>query len=411
VKPFATALVAAAAIISIQPAFADTVTTTAGPGINVSAEAIKKTVQLKAWKVNLDSPSKIGTITRGLFCINASDFAYSSTYDRYFVGHLSKVFKEKASGLGYPKYSGSESAFADASNAGADLRLGFSLMDISQNLCIYGNDVSGSAKVTLRAELFSNKLQKVVYSRNIEGAFAAEHSIKESDFTDALLGNALDVMFADQKYVDSFRDNVIAAADKPADMILVKNGARPADKVTKDSKGVLSAVVTIETGSGSGSGFYIGRDGYVITNHHVVGEAKYVKVRLPGGYAVPGEVVRKDLARDVALIKTDIEPPTALFVRTTATKIGEEVFAVGSPFGAQLSSTVTRGILSGERTMNEQKFIQSDVAINPGNSGGPLVDVDGGLIAVADLRRKDATGIAMFIPISEVLEKLGLSIQ
>jgi S1-C subfamily serine protease len=411
-KTLATALASALVVVSAQPAFADTTAAHSAQAINVAAEGIKKTAEFKNWKVRLDAPTKIGTITRGLFCGGARDFAYSTTYDRYFVAHLSKVFKEKASALGYPKYSAGDSAFADASNSGVDYRLGFSLMDFNQIVCVSsGNEVSGSAKVTLKAELFSNKLQKVVYSRTIEGAFSAEHGIQESDFTDTLIGNALDVMFADQKYVDSFRDNAIAAPDKPADLIQVKNGARPMDKVTKDSKGVLSAVVTIETGSGSGSGFYIGRDGYVITNHHVVGDAKYVKVRISGGYSVPGEVVRKDLARDVALIKTDIEPPTALFVRTTAIKVGEEVFAVGSPFGAQLSSTVTRGILSGERMVNEQKYIQSDVAINPGNSGGPLVDADGGLIAVADLKRKDANGIALFIPIDEVLAKLGLSIQ
>jgi S1-C subfamily serine protease len=122
-------------------------------------------------------------------------------------------------------------------------------------------------------------------------------------------------------------------------------------------------------------------------------------------------VVRKNTARDVALVKTDLEPPTALFVRTTAARAGEEVFAVGSPFGAQLSNTITRGILSGERTLNEQRFIQSDVAINPGNSGGPLIDADGALIAIADMKRNNASGIGLFIPIAEVLEKLGLNVQ
>jgi S1-C subfamily serine protease len=411
VKRFATVLATGLLVISAQPAFAAVTAATSGSPINVAAEGIKKTVQFKNWKVNLDAPNKIGTVTRGLFCAGGTDLPYNATYDRYFMGRVGKVFREKTLALGYPKYGANESAFADASNSGADFRLGFSLTDMSQNICISGADVSGTGKLTLKAELFSSKLQKVVYSRSIEGAFSSEHSIKMDVFVDTLIGNALDAMFSDQKYVDSFRDNAVAVSDTPADLIQVKNGVKPTDRVAKDSKGILSAVVTIETGSSSGSGFYIGRDGYLITNYHVVGEAKYVKVRLPGGYAVPGEVVRKNQTRDVALIKTDIEPPTALFVRATPTKVGEEVFAVGSPFGAQLSNTVTRGILSGERTVNEQRFVQSDAAINPGNSGGPLVDAEGCLIAVADLKRDNATGIGLFIPIGEVLEKLGLSIQ
>jgi S1-C subfamily serine protease len=398
--------------MSAQPVFAaDTPANTAVTAISVANENIKKTAQFKNWKVNLDSLSKVGTLTMGMFCAGARDFPYNTTYNNYFVARLGKVFKERSAALGYPKYEAGDSAFADASSSGADFRIGFSLLELNDNLCVSGKEVSGTGKVKLKVELFSNKLQKVVYSRTVEGAFSSENKVSEDIFNDTMLTTALDQMFADQKYANAYRDNAVAIPDAPTDLITVKNGVKPKDNVKKDSKGILSAVVTIETGSATGSGFYVGRDGYIITNQHVVGDAKYVKVRLAGGYSVPGEVVRKDPARDVALVKTDIEPPTPLFVRATATNVGEEVFAVGSPFGAQLSSTVTRGILSGERTVNEQKYIQSDVAINPGNSGGPLVDADGGLIAVADLKRKDANGIALFIPIGEALERLGLSIQ
>lgn len=404
---FLTALLAAAA----QCAFADTSAKSSAPPINVASEGIRKTAQFKNWKVNLDNPAKIGTVTRGLFCAGPTDFAYTTNYDRYFLTRLAKAFKEKSAALGYPRYEAGDSAFTDATISSADFRIGFTLLQLTNNLCLADKDASGQGKVTLKVEVFSNKLQKVVYGRSIDGAFASDSKINADTFTDNMIGNALDQMFADQKYADVYRDTAVVAIAARTDLIGVKNGARPKESVKKDSKDILSAVVTIETGGTSGSGFYVGRDGYIITNQHVVGEARFVKVRLPGGYSVPGEVVRQDAARDVALIKTNIEPPTALFIRATPTKVGEEVFAMGSPFGAQLSSTVTRGILSGERTLNEQKFIQSDVAINPGNSGGPLVDAEGGLIAVADLQRANSTGIGMFIPIAEALDKLGLKIE
>jgi S1-C subfamily serine protease len=404
-------LATALAVISSQAAFADPTAAGSGSPINVAAEGFKKTVQFKNWKVVLDTPAKIGTVSRGLFCSNATDLAYNQNYNTLLMGRVNKVFREKSLALGYPKYGANDSAFGDAGSSSADYRLGFTLLDMNQNVCINETEISGNAKIRLKAELFSNRLQKVVYSRIIDGAFSSDSKVKMDAFLDTLIGNAMDGMFADAKYVNSFRDTALVVADTPAEPIPVKNGVKPADKIAKDAKGVLSAVVTIESGSVSGSGFYIGRDGYVITNQHVVGDARYVKVKLSNGFSVPGEVVRRNAARDVALVKTDLEPPTALFVRTTATRVGEEVFAVGSPFGAQLSSTVTRGVLSGERTLNEQRFIQSDVAINPGNSGGPLIDADGGLIAIADMKRDNASGIAMFIPIAEVLEKLGLSIQ
>jgi hypothetical protein len=411
-KPLAIALAAALAVISSQAAFADPASAGSGTPINVSAEGLKKTVQFKNWKVLLDTPTKIGTVSRGLFCTNAADFAYNQNFNTLLTARVNKVFNEKSHALGYPKYTASDSAFGDTSTpSSADYKLGFTLLDLNQNVCINESDMSGTARIRLKAELYSNKLQKVVYSRTIDGTFTTDSKIKADAFLDKLLANAMDGMFADAKYVNSFRDIPLVVADNPAELIQVKNGAKPVDKVAKDAKGVLSAVVTIESGPVSGSGFYIGRDGYVITNQHVVGDAKYVKVKLSNGFSVPGEVVRKNTARDVALVKTDLEPPTALFVRTTAARAGEEVFAVGSPFGAQLSNTITRGILSGERTLNEQRFIQSDVAINPGNSGGPLIDADGGLIAIADMKRDNASGIGLFIPIAEVLEKLGLSVQ
>jgi S1-C subfamily serine protease len=139
----------------------------------------------------------------------------------------------------------------------------------------------------------------------------------------------------------------------------------------------------------------------------VVGEARFVKVKLNGGLSTIGEVVRRDAVRDVALIKTAVEPGRSIAVRRSSIKVGDEVYAIGSPFGDQLSGTTTRGIISAERTIENQRFVQSDVSINPGNSGGPLVNAAGEAVAIAVLRKEGAAGIGLFIPIDEALEKLG----
>jgi S1-C subfamily serine protease len=382
--------------------------------INVANEGLSKTAQPKNWKANLDSPSKVGTVARGLFCTSANDMPYTKALDQFLAGRIGQAFKEKSRQLGYPRLQGADSAFADNSTSNAaDLRVGFVLTAFNNTLCIENKELSGSVQMSLKVELYSAKLQKVIYSHLFEGKFASDSRIKESAFYDGVLNNILDQMFADPAYVDSFRDKAepLTAPAASLEPIVVKNGAKPKDKVKDNARGLQSGVVTIETGSGSGSGFYVGRDGYLISGQHVVGDNKYVKVRLPGGYTVPGEVVRKDVVRDVALIKTDIEPPVAVHIRQTAAKAGDEVYAIGSPFGAQLSNTVTRGIFSGVRKSEEQLFIQSDVAINPGNSGGPLFDADGGLIAITVAKMKNADGINLFIPINEALEKLGVSLQ
>jgi S1-C subfamily serine protease len=380
--------------------------------INVAAEGITKTAQVKNWRVHLEAPQKIGTVARGLFCSGPVDMLYNKTYDQFLARRMLIVFNERSAALGYPKYESDDSAFASptASN-GADFRIGFSLTAMNNTFCMAPPDMSGSAQITLKVELFSNKLQKVVYSRVIEGSYASDSKMKEAPFHDNLMTNVVNQLFADPAYVAAFRDNAPAPVAAALDLLAVKNGVKPKDSVKNNARGILSAVVTIENAGSSGSGFYIGRDGYIISNQHVVGDAKYVKVRLPGGYSVPGEVVRRDTARDVALIKTDIEPPVPVFVRQNIAKAGDEVYAIGSPFGVALNSTVTRGVFSGVRKADEQNYIQSDVAINPGNSGGPLVDADGGLIGIAAKKLDAAAGIGLFIPIGEALEKLGLSLQ
>ena len=409
-KSPATLLAAVLLALSSVPAHADS----AAQPINVAAEGLTKTAEFKNWKVHLDMPQKVGTITKGLFCGSPVDMVYTKTYDQFLSHRLVTMFKERTVALGYPRYSSDDSSFADTSHSnGADLRIGFSLTELDNNICIVGNEMSGTVKLTLKAEAYSNRLQKVVYSRSLSGAYTSDSKIKETEFYDTLLASTLAQLFADRSYVDVYRDDVPAPA-APAvapQQLSVKNGAKPRDSVKANAKGVVSAVVTIENADISGSGFYVGSEGYIITNQHVVGDAKYVKVRMQGGFSVPGQVVRRDAVRDVALIKTDIEPPVPMYVRLAAAKVGDEVYAIGSPFGAALNNTVTRGVFSGVRKGDEQVFIQSDVAINPGNSGGPLVDADGGVIAIAVRKKADAAGIALFIPIAEALDKLGLSLQ
>jgi serine protease Do len=144
---------------------------------------------------------------------------------------------------------------------------------------------------------------------------------------------------------------------------------------------------------GSGSGFIISTDGYILTNNHVVADADRVIVRLFDKREFNATVVGRDPATDVAVIKIDASGlPAASFGDSDSTRIGEWVLAIGNPLGEAFTFTVTAGIVSakgrGLRGLEQtqlyaiQDFIQTDAAINPGNSGGPLVDVRGNVIGI-----------------------------
>jgi len=144
---------------------------------------------------------------------------------------------------------------------------------------------------------------------------------------------------------------------------------------------------------GTGSGFIISADGYIMTNNHVVEGATKVIVRLLDKRQFDARVVGRDPQTDVAVIKIDAQDlPTATLGNSDDVRIGEWVLAVGNPLGEAFSFTVTAGIVSAKGRMLQglpnrtsysiMDFIQTDAAINPGNSGGPLVNVRGEVVGV-----------------------------
>lgn len=173
-----------------------------------------------------------------------------------------------------------------------------------------------------------------------------------------------------------------------------------------------SAVAAIFTGDGHGTGFLVASEGYLLTNQHVVGDAKYVKVRWFDGVETVGEVIRKDRRRDTALVKADRGSRAPLALKAERPALGEAVYAVGTPLDAKFQGTVTKGIVSATRTYEGLPYIQSDVVINGGNSGGPLLDDSGAVIGicVSGMEINGApVGINLFIPIDEALKALALT--
>lgn len=147
------------------------------------------------------------------------------------------------------------------------------------------------------------------------------------------------------------------------------------------------------TRPGSGTGFIVSRDGYILTNNHVVAEAERVTVRLLDNREFTARVIGRDPNTDVAVIKIDADNlPAVSFGNSEQARIGDWVLAFGNPLG--FTFTVTSGIVSAkgrqlrglqdpsEARYQIQDFIQTDAAINPGNSGGPLVNMDGQVIGI-----------------------------
>ncbi len=172
---------------------------------------------------------------------------------------------------------------------------------------------------------------------------------------------------------------------------------RAPDSIAGIVSSVLPSVVSIiakgKTDAGSGSGFVLRSDGYILTNNHVVSLVKDggdLTVVFSDGDEVPGKVVGTNVSYDLAVIKVDRSGlPAFALGNSKAVKVGDAVIAIGAPLG--LEGTVTSGIVSavdrvvtagGTDDLSYINAIQTDAAINPGNSGGPLLDAQGRVIGI-----------------------------
>lgn len=158
-----------------------------------------------------------------------------------------------------------------------------------------------------------------------------------------------------------------------------------------------------------GSGFIISKDGYILTNHHVVDGADEIIVRLNDRRELDAKLIGADKTTDLAVLKVDAKNlPTVKLGDSEKLEVGEWVIAIGSPFGFDYS--VTAGIVSAKgRSLphdNYVPFIQTDVAINPGNSGGPLFNLDGEVVGINSqiyTRSGGFMGVSFAIPINVAL--------
>src|SRR5207245_3101349 len=160
---------------------------------------------------------------------------------------------------------------------------------------------------------------------------------------------------------------------------------------------------------GTGSGVIVDKDGIVVTNNHVVGDAKEVEVRLSDKSKYVGQVIGRDPDTDLAVVKitADRALPTVPFGDSSKVRVGQWVLAVGNPFA--LERTVTLGVVSGlerdaVRLSRYEAFIQTDASINPGNSGGPLFNLNGEVIGINTAIINFAQGIGFAIPSNMVLQ-------
>jgi S1-C subfamily serine protease len=335
---------------------------------------------------------------------------------------FTEVFRDELESANYVVVGDPESLFDDPSAWEAELLVGGVVKDIEANICFPWGQIGdwdtakGAAFIKVEWQIYHRLGRKVVYKKMTEGSSHLPES-SPTGVSDLLLeafAVATRNLLADPEFHDLVAKGAPVSPRPSFAELRIKKSVLFKGPIQGHISDVRIGVATVFAGDGHGSGFFVSSDGALLTNAHVVGGAKFVKVKIATGRELLGEVLRKDAVRDIALIRVEETRLIPLPIRVAEANVGEEVYCIGSPLDEKFSTTMSRGIVSGYRVEDNMKYLQSDVNVLPGSSGGPLLDSNGNVIGLTvggiTLARAPA-GLNFFIPINEALESLNVKLE
>lgn len=268
-----------------------------------------------------------------------------------------------------------------------------------QQMTILANDANAAVRLRLQWDLTN------AWGTSLVKGSSSARALGPEDELDKMVHDALGAAAKRIPGTMVFQQAMDASLSKSQTLALSKGPlslarcGSPAASV----EDVVKATVVVKSDKGVGAGVRVSDEGYIVTAYHVVHDADVLQVRADGGAYIDAKVVGVAPGYDVAILSYEGEGACVGLEGATATP-GMDLYAVGTPAGEALAFSVTRGVLSGVRNLNEDlSLIQTDVPINGGNSGGPLVDKAGHWMGVISFKLvgRGTTGLGFAIP-SEV---------
>lgn len=266
-------------------------------------------------------------------------------------------------------------------------------MEVTFTLYNFYEEATDTIKATGYSREYNT--QNMTVPEYLESSAEVLPTIFEDVFTSAYLNLHANKQFQSRlKFIDNY---------KIADSLLI---LKAPTKLITDKTDAGEACVSIKTDESHGSGFAITNDGYIVTSYHVIEEAinkkeTTVKVIISSGEELDGTILRHNRFRNVALIKINKNTEKAFKLPLEKTyKNLNDVFTIGTPKSIELGQSMSVGIISADRKINNNHFIQLSMSINSGNSGGPLFDAAGNLngMMVAKLTGLNTEGVSFAVP-------------
>lgn len=400
----------------------------------VPAEGVKtKSISFERIRFKIKRGQVVGVRKHGLLCApdmrTGSEVRWRSGSVDIERDQFNTIFRDVLTEHNYQVKGNPDALFEDTRERDAEIRVAALVTGFTWNYCYprrAWGDLStsnGDAHIKVTWKVFSRLDNSVVRTVKTEGS-AQVTEWRANGAEDVLydaFAHAAQNFLADQKFYEivTYGKGKRVTSKKKLKPISVRGASPYKDKIAKNINLITNSVVTVDMGGSHGSGFIISKQGHFLTNHHVVGTAKFVVIRLASGEELTAEILRRDKVRDIAFGKiqgSGVWTPMPIVKKIPS--VGHDVYAMGAPLEEDLQSTLSKGIVSAYRK-NKQTgvpLIQADVDIHGGNSGGPLMNEQGNVvgvsvsgIAIGD--RKMSSGLNFFIPIGDALRKLAVTVK
>jgi len=310
-------------------------------------------VKLSKVVVNIRRGDRIGYEKSSGICLIPHEVLWRTGQVEIEDRDLEGIFRAQVKRAGFRTPGGVEELFESNEDDAVDFLVGAAIDRIDMNVCYPRTEdpekSRGTASIDVEWQIYSQLERKIVGRLKITGVAnrpetdgGGRFGLVKDAFADAVRQLVQSPKFTNVIAKPGADLSVARSAPVGLVALTIDNNAR----ANRSLKEVVGSTALVFAGGGHGSGFLISSEGYVLTNHHVVRGAQYVKVRWSDGAEVLGEVLRSDQARDVAVIKADAKGRNPLRLRTTPVEIGEDVYAVGAPGDQYFQNTVTKGIVS-----------------------------------------------------------------
>ncbi|MBS0364011.1 MAG: trypsin-like peptidase domain-containing protein [Proteobacteria bacterium] len=377
------------------------------------SDAKPRPVTFARAKAEMPDGKTVGFFKYGVICVQPMAIQWKQAATGF--SRLKDVFGEELKAAGFKPDSDPGNLFSDPEAGQTDLQVGALFKSADVDVCETTFHVTQTVRVAIEWQVYSTLKREVVATIETSEGAQKTRSVNGKDDGRSVYQEAFAANVRSLLSNDSFRKVVTSLPEAPPSSVASAATKAPIELAGGAAGSVpisdaTGSVVTIFAGSAFGSGVLVSSDGYLLTNHHVVGEMTEVRVRWSDGLEATGKVIRSDKRRDVALVKTEPRSRTPLNLNRSIPPVGSPVFAIGSPLDPHLQSTVTRGVISANRIVDGFSFIQSDTPVTHGNSGGPLLDEHGAVVGLTDwgVAPSQGSSLNFFIPIGDALDFLAL---